>query len=225
VTIIVFAKVPRAGSVKTRLSPPFTPEQAAAFYGAMLSDVLDTTGGIAQALGLAPVVAIHPWEQRGELARLVPKAFRMVPQRGSNLGARMERAVGEAAAAGHRRILVRGSDNPTLGRDAVSAALETLAERELVLQPDADGGYGLVGLRDPCPGLFDHPMSTRGVLEATLENARRHGLCAHVGDSGFDIDVAGDLRRLADLERRALSATCSRTLAFLDENALWPPGS
>jgi rSAM/selenodomain-associated transferase 1 len=221
-TIIVFAKVPRAGEVKTRLSPPLTPEQAADLYRAMLGDVLATTAAAANALGLEPVLAVHPWDRRGELAHGVPPGFRLVPQHGRDLGARMDRAVREAAAAGHRRILLRGSDSPTLDRAQVAGCLAALADHDLVLQPDPDGGYGLVGLRRHHPDLFDHPMSDAGVLAATRANARRHGLRVSLTEPGFDIDVADDLRRLGAQDRGALRDTCPRTLAFLDDHALWP---
>jgi len=221
-TIVVFAKVPRAGEVKTRLAPAFTPEQAADLYRALLADVLATTAAAASALGLDAVLALHPWDRRGELAHGVPSAFRIVAQRGRDLAARMDRAVREAAAAGHRRILLRGSDSPTLDCARIAGCLAGLADHDLVLQPDPDGGYGLVGLRGPHPDLFAHPMSDAGVLAATRANARRLGLRVGLTEPGFDIDVADDLRRLAAEDRVALREACPRTLAFLDAHALWP---
>jgi glycosyltransferase A (GT-A) superfamily protein (DUF2064 family) len=134
-------------------------------------------------------------------------------------------AVREAAAAGARRILLRGSDSPLLDAPALAAALAALDDHDLALSPDRDGGYGLVGLRAPCAGLFAHPMSTRTVLEDTLAHARAAGLRAWLGAPGGDIDTAEDLRWLARTRAREpdlCARLCPRTLAFLDERALWP---
>jgi rSAM/selenodomain-associated transferase 1 len=221
--IIVFARVPEAGRVKTRLVPPFSFEQAADFYAAMLTDVLVATADFSRELGLSPVVAVHPWERRGAVARIAPPDFRVVPQRGGNLAARMTWAAREAAAAGAKRILLRGSDNPTLDGGIVAGALDALRDLDIVLRPDRDGGYSLVGMRRPAAGLFGHPMSTRSVLEDTLANAERLGLRACVAEASFDIDTASDLYYLADARRAGITELCPRTLAYLDDNALWPP--
>jgi rSAM/selenodomain-associated transferase 1 len=221
--IVVFAKVPEVGRVKTRLVPPFSFEQAADFYSAMLADVLAATAGFSRELGLSAAVAVHPWERRGAVARIAPPDFQVVPQRGVNLAARMTWAVREAAAAGAQRILLRGCDSPTLDREVVRGAFDTLGELDLVFRPDYDGGYSLVGLRRPAAGLFRHPMSTRSVFEDTLANAERLGLRTCVAEASFDIDTVRDLCRLADARRAGITMLCPRTLAYLDDNALWPP--
>jgi rSAM/selenodomain-associated transferase 1 len=221
-TIVVLAKVPEVGRVKTRLVPPFSNEQATDLYAAMLADVLAATAGFSHGLGLTPVVAVHPWERRTAVARIAPAGFRVVPQRGSDLAARMTWAAREAAAAGAQRILLRGSDSPTLDAEAVGEALAALCEFDLVLRPDCDGGYGLVGLRRPTAGLFDHPMSTPSVLADTCANADRLGLRTAVSGASFDIDTVRDLDRLASARSPNVTKLCPLTLAYLDGNALWP---
>jgi len=223
-TLVVFAKAPQVGLVKTRLSPPFTAQQAAAFYTAMLCDVLAATADFAETLDLNAVVAVHPGERCAAVARLAPARFRVVPQRGADLGARMSWAVREAAATGASRILLRGSDSPTLPLAAVSEALAALEDCDVVLGPDRDGGYSLVGLRQPSAGLFRHPMSTGSVLQDTLENAARLGLRARLARPGFDVDTADDLRQLAAARAAGAAALCPRTAAYLDAHELWPAG-
>jgi rSAM/selenodomain-associated transferase 1 len=208
--------------VKTRLQPAFSAEQAAEFYAALLSDVLEATAAFACELGLTAVVAIHPWELRGQILPLVPAGLRIVPQRGVNLAARMAWAICEAAAAGARRILLRGSDSPTVDHAAIREALDALEVADLVLLPDRDGGYGLVGVRGPNPSLFDHAMSTRSVLADTLANADALGLRSHVLRPSFDIDTVRDLADLAEARLEGRAGTCRRTLAYLDGNRLWP---
>jgi rSAM/selenodomain-associated transferase 1 len=218
--IVVFAKQPLPGSVKTRLVPPFTHEEAALLYDAMLADVLELTARAAAALGLEPVLAVDPPHARHDLASRAPASFRVIAQRGPDLGSRMAHAVDEAAAAGATPILLRGSDSPALGEETLAAALAALEDSDLVVCPDRDGGYNLIGLRRPAPGLFRHPMSTASVLTDTLANAASAGLSHAVLESGFDIDVASDLQWLEEVREDA-RPTCPRTLDFLDSRGLW----
>jgi rSAM/selenodomain-associated transferase 1 len=220
--VVVFAKAPVAGRVKTRMIPPLTPDQAAGLYAAMLADVLDATAEFAARRGLDAVLAIDPPEVCGEMARRAPPGYRVVAQRGPGLSARMAWAVAELAAAGCDRALVRGSDSPALESGTLDAALDALSDCDLVVCPDLDGGYSLVGLRRPAPGLFDHPMSTERVLDDTLANAERLGLRSRVLPPRFDLDTAEDLAHLARARSQGAAHDCRRTLAFLDEGSLWP---
>jgi rSAM/selenodomain-associated transferase 1 len=220
--IVVFAKRPAPGQVKTRLCPPFTPEQAAQLYAEMLADVLELTAAQARRLCLEPVLAAWPPDAGRDLVRDAPPGFRVVAQRGPDLAGRMARAVDEQQAAGFSRVLLRGSDSPALDAAAFDEALAALDEHDLVLCPDLDGGYNLVGLSRPAPGLFDHPMSTRSVLDDTCANARRLGLRVRVLAPRFDVDTASDLVRLARIRAEGRGAGCRRTFAWLDARRLWP---
>ena len=208
--------------MKTRLCPPFSREQAAAFYAEMLADVLAATAAFCEALNLTPVLAVDPPEACASLAAGVPPAFRVVPQRGPGLAERMAHAAAAQWAAGATAVLLRGSDSPALDLATLRAGLEGLAETDLVLCPDLDGGYGLVALGRPAPGLFDHAMSTERVLDDTLSHARVLGLSARLLEPRFDIDTAEDLARLRARRDPSLETLCPRTLAFLDQHALWP---
>ena len=234
--LVVFAKQPLPGQVKTRLCPPFTPEQAADFYACMLDDVLESTLRASAALGLVAVLALLSPEagppasgddllrrpsRRPEFA--APAGLRREPQHGADLGARMEHAFARELAAGYGPVLLRGSDSPTLGLDTLSAALAALAHSDLVICPDRDGGYNLVGLRRPAPGLLLHPMSTASVLADTLVRAETAGLTHVLLPAGFDIDTTADLALLAEARRAGATGACPRTLAFLDRHQLWTP--
>jgi len=221
-SLVVLAKEPAAGRVKTRLCPPLAPDEAAELYTCMLDDVLETTAEAASRLGWDAVLAVDPPEARAHLARRAPGAFRVVEQRGGALGARMAHAVAQAAAAGALPVLLRGSDSPALAADALVTAARALARADLVVSPDPDGGYGLVGLRRPAPGLFDHPMSHGRVLEQTLAAAGRLGLRAQRLAPGFDLDTAADLARLAEHRAHCGAHACPRTLAWLDRHRAWP---
>jgi hypothetical protein len=219
-SVVVLAKAPLAGAVKTRMCPPLHPAEAAELAASMLADVLEATAAMAARLGLRPVLAVHPPEWCAALARDVPTSFCVVSQRGPDLAARMAWAVREAAASGAPRVLLRGSDSPTLDLEALAAALEALEAADVVLRPDLDGGYNLVGLRRAEPRLFCHPMSTSRVLEDTCARARELSLSVALLAPGFDVDTARDLALLAR-ERARAAPLCARTLAFLDRNGLW----
>jgi len=224
--LIVFAKDPVPGRVKTRMVPPFSPRQAADFYAALLEDVLEASSEFARAAGLAAVLAIHPPRAARSIVARVPTDFRVIAQRGANLGQRMDFAMRDAAAGGASRILLRGSDSPVLDADRFTEALEALDDVELVVSPDLDGGYNLIGLRQPVTGLFDHPMSTRTVLEDTLANATELGLTSRIQQPSFDIDTAEDLVLLREARSGPASAVverlCPNALAYLDAHELWP---
>jgi rSAM/selenodomain-associated transferase 1 len=224
--LLVLAKEPEPGRVKTRMVPPLSPQQASDLYSEMLQDVLIASGRMALEIGLAPILAVHPPSAALTLARSAPREFQVVPQRGADLAERMEWAIREAAASGADRTLLRGSDSPTLDFEQIETALASLDDVDLVISPDLGSGYNLIGVRKATPGLFDHPMSTRTVLEDTLANAAALGLRAEIQRASFDLDTASDLSRLAAAREgpcgAALTNLCPRTLSFLDAEDLWP---
>jgi hypothetical protein len=204
------------------MCPPLTPEQAAALYAAMLDDVLATTAAAAAQAGAATWLAVHPADAVGELLSRCPPGFHGEAQRGADLGQRMGHAVASAAAAGFERVLLRGSDNPSLPGAELLRGLAALDGADLAVGPDRDGGYGWIALRGAAPGLFDHAMSTDSVLSDTLARAAALGLRARTLAPHFDLDTAADLALLASARERGEARDCPRTLALLDEFRLWP---
>jgi 2-phospho-L-lactate guanylyltransferase (CobY/MobA/RfbA family) len=189
----------------------------------MLGDVLEASAAACLELGLAAWLAVHPPEACPELARLAPPPFRAVAQRGSDLAARMEHALRQAAAAGFRRILLRGSDSPELAPEVLGDGLRALDDTELVIRPGLDGGYDLIGLRAPVPGLFQVEMGTRGVLAQTLARAARAGLSPRLLEPGGDLDTAEDLLRLLRSARGGRQGLARRSLAWLERHPLPEP--
>jgi hypothetical protein len=212
--LVVFAKWPTPGTVKTRLCPPLTPEQAASFFDSMLADVLDAMARLAPPLGLGLTLAVSPPESARQFAARAP-GWRIEPQRGADLAARMEHAAASELARGARRVLLRGSDSPALGAEVLAGALAALARSDVALSPDPDGGYSLVALRRFAPGLFAHAMSTSTVLGDTRAAAQRLGLTSELLAPSFDVDTAADLALLRAARPRA-EALCPRSYAWLD---------
>lgn len=219
--LVVFAKQPLAGAVKTRFTPPFSAAEAAGLYECMLADVLEVSAAFARERELEAVLAVHPARALREMAREAPAPFRAVAQRGRSLGERMEWAVAEAGAAAAYPLILRGSDSPTLSPSVLEAAHTALADSDVVIAPDWDGGYSLIGLAHPAQGLFAHTMSTSSVAADTVQSARDLGLSCHMLEAGFDLDTVADLRRLAEVRSGAARDLCPRTLAFLDDHDLW----
>lgn len=216
--VAVMAKVPGATAVKSRLHPVLGVSLATRLYDCFLRDRLDALTPLA---GIDRVVAFTPPEARDLMAQLAPAGFTLVPQRGMDLGARLSALLADLLDAGHPGAIAIDSDSPTLPMRYVSEAAQTLASRDadVVVGPCDDGGYYLIGVRGPHPGLFEAmPWSTDRVLPLTLERARHHGLRTHLLPAWFDVDTETDLVRL----ERALttqSAGPRRTIALLREMA------
>jgi rSAM/selenodomain-associated transferase 1 len=219
--LVVFAKHPQPGYVKTRMTPALTPELAAAFYAEMLADVLAESARACEALGLCGVLAVSPTEAMRSMADIAPSGFRIVAQSGPDLGARMAHEVAGALATGTRRIVLRGSDSPALGEALLTQIFRALEAADVVASPDLDGGYSAIGLRGPAGEIFDHKMSTREVLRDTLARAENAGLATRTLEACFDLDTLEDLQHLARVRHELPIERCPRTLAFADEHALW----
>ena len=214
--LIVFAKAPRPGLVKTRMSPPLSLEECAELYEAMLVDVLEASAGFAASLDLIPVLAFHPPDAVAELIGRTPPGFRLQVQRGVDLGERMANAFAEAAAAGVSRILLRGSDSPALERSVFEEAMRRLDEGDdLVLTPDQGGGYAMIGVRAPHPELFELAMSTDVVMEQTMTTAHSMGLRSSVTTPGFGLNTVEDFRCFDASSSELLSDLCPRTVELI----------
>jgi len=220
--LVVFAKAPRPGFVKTRLCPPLELEQAAALYECMLDDVLEESAAACSLCGAALYVTVHPEEETAAVAQRTPHSASVIAQHGRNLATRMQYAIAQCAAAGFDRIVLRGSDSPSLPRQRIADAFQALDEADLALSRGHDGGYDLLAVHRPHPGLLDHAMSTESVAADTLANAMRLGLRCRELDPGFDIDAAADLVRLRDERPRLAPGLCRRTLERLDREGWWP---
>lgn len=211
--LIVFAKAPRPGLVKTRMSPPLSLDECALLYAAMLADVLEASAGFAATLDMTAVLAFHPPDAVAELIDRAPPGTRLQVQRGADLGERMANAFAEAAAAGAPRILLRGSDSPALERSLFEEAMSRLdAGDDVVLTPDQSGGYAMIGMRSPQPALFEPVMSTEDVMDQTLLIAGSLGLRSTITAPGFDLNTVGDFRCLSALSSAQLLDLCPRTV-------------
>ncbi|MFP4607591.1 MAG: TIGR04282 family arsenosugar biosynthesis glycosyltransferase [Thiohalospira sp.] len=209
--LLVFAKAPVPGRVLTRLAPALDARDRARLHMRLTAATLGRLAGAG------------PWRSRLYAAppagdpflRACARRHRIPlrPQRGRDLGERMRHALEEALAGGGPAVLV-GTDLPERGPESVAAAFRALAEgADAVLQPTADGGYGLVGLSRPLPGLFrDIPWGTERVAAVSRERLRATGAEWRDLPATWDVDRPEDLARLDPALLRGLTPK-SRPLA------------
>ena len=208
--LLVFVKAPRPGEVKTRLARDVGAEPAAALHRAMAARVLERTRPPS---GSYTRVVFHaPPDAEAEVARWLPGET-LVPQSPGDLGARMAAAFEWAFAGGAARVVLIGTDTPDLAAADIVSALEALRASDVVVGPSLDGGYYLVGLARPCPGIFaDISWSTPAVLGETLARAEALDLKVAPRPVRGDIDTLEDLRREWPRLRDWLPADLARGL-------------
>ncbi|OIN04507.1 TIGR04282 family arsenosugar biosynthesis glycosyltransferase [Oceanisphaera psychrotolerans] len=193
--IIVFAKAPLPGQVKTRLIPALGPEGAARLARKMLLSTLERS----LAAGLGPVeLCMSPGPTDPAWQGLpLPPGLTLSDQGDGNLGERMARAA-ERGLAQAPRVLLTGTDCPALTPARLRAAAEQLHRHDMVIHPALDGGYVLLGLTRFSPRLFaDIPWSTAQVAPLTLSRIDELGWSLHRAEPLSDIDEPGDLDRLS----------------------------
>lgn len=213
--LIVFAKCPVPGAVKTRLTPALSPEEAARLYEAFLRDALHQylDLDVTVRLYLAPSGASVP-------AYLEELPIRIYEQDGPDLGARMLQAFRETQAAGIERAVIIGTDHPTLPTSFIRQAFDALDAPEAIsIGPSEDGGYYLLGMNAVYPQLFtDMAYSHARVFGDTLDRVQATDARLTVLPPWYDVDTPDALRQLiADLGENSASAPRTRkAIAAMD---------
>jgi uncharacterized protein len=211
--LVIMAKAPRPGAVKTRLAPSLSPAAVTAFYCCLLEDTL----ALARSLSDVEVAIMCPDSDVTELAQLAGNEASVIAQKGEGLAAGLTSVFAHFAAGHQRRVIAFNSDSPHLPRSVLEDAFETLAEHHLVVGPTHDGGYYLVGAKASYPTLFaGDGMGTSSALERLLSRARALELSVGFANPFYDIDVVDDLTRLAE-ELRLAPARATRTATWLRE--------
>ncbi len=211
-TLVVMAKAPRPGRVKTRLAQSIPVEAVTELYRCLLDDTL----ALAESLRTVEVAIMCPPPDVEELARLTRGVAHVVAQKGEGLAAGLTSVFANFTPGG-QRVVAFNSDSPHLPCSILEDAFETLTAHDVVVGPTHDGGYYLVGAKAAHPALFDGDgMGTGSALEALLARTRRLQLSVGFTDPFYDIDVEEDLTRLA-AELRLAPARAPRTAAWLKQ--------
>lgn len=193
--LIIFARYPEPGKVKTRLIPALGPAGAANFYHQMAEQTLAQARLLQGQRSLQMEVRfvggsyqlMQDWLGRNLI---------YTAQGDGDLGERMGRSLQSAFDAGIQRAVIIGTDCPDLDAQFMTQAFQSLEQHDLVLGPATDGGYYLIGLRRPIPELFAGIVwSTSVVLQQTVEIAQELGLAIAYLPTLSDIDHPEDLRQ------------------------------
>jgi rSAM/selenodomain-associated transferase 1 len=214
VRIILFAKRPVEGRVKTRLVPPLSRSQALGLHRAFLADGIAFLRSLRSATRTVELCLDGAWHD-GD----APEGLPLTRQEGADLGARMLHAFERSHEEGNVATVILGADAPTLPRSRVEEALEVLASGAgVVLCPALDGGYVLIGSRRPRRELFHSiPWGGPAVLETTRRRAEKARIPLHELEPWYDVDVAADLERLVrDLSSGAHPGRAEETRRFLE---------
>ncbi len=205
VQIVVIAKEPLSGTVKTRLCPPLTSAEAAAVAASSLADTL---GVVARSDCRARVVAFEGFPDDW-----IPSGFIVVPQRQGGFGERLDGAIVDAWERTDRPVLLIGMDTPQVRvADLECAAAALLSPGvDTILGPADDGGYWLIGTRRPVPGMFaEVPMSTDRTAFFQRQRLDSLGLSCTQIHGLRDVDTIDDAYAVADLVPRSTFAATLR---------------
>ena len=216
--VLIMAKAPRAGAVKTRLCPPLSSEEAAQLYRGFLLDKIEQVKALE---GISPAIAYAPPEGKAFFQALAP-GFLLFPQQGQDLGSRLANSFEQLFAMGFAGVLAIDSDTPTLPTAYLQQAIGLLRgpDGDVVVGPSEDGGYYLIGLREPHREIFEGmPWSTPQVLPETARRAQAKGLGLAMLPPWFDVDVAGDLERLQESLADASANVARHTRRFFQDRS------
>jgi uncharacterized protein len=212
-TLVVMAKAPRPGMVKTRLTQSLPVEAVTELYCCLLDDTM----ALARSLGTVNVAMMCPASDVEELTRLTRGMVDVVAQKGEGLAAGLTSVFAHFSAPGRQRVVAFNSDSPHLPASVLESAFEALTGHDVVVGPTHDGGYYLVGAKVAHPTLFDGDgLGTKSALEALLARARELQLSVGYTDPFYDIDVEDDLTRLA-AELQLAPSRAPRTATWLEQ--------
>lgn len=223
--LVIMAKAPRAGAVKTRLIPCLPSAAVTGFYSCLLADTLN----LARSIRDVDVAIMCPDSDVHELEKLVGSEASVVAQEGTGLAAGLTSVFAHFTQC-NRRTIAFNADSPHLPASILEHAFELLATHDMVVGPTYDGGYYLVGTKAAHRSLFANDgLGTNSALERLVSRARTLDLSLAFVSAFYDIDVADDVIRLAaELrlapERAPRTAQWLRDWEFATEHSRTGPG-
>jgi len=214
--VLLFAKAPEKGQVKTRLSTYLDEEITLNLYKCFVADVIE----VLKKAGHPFKIAFHPPESGKEIILWLGEEHSYTPQVGVHLGERMKNAFRGAFLEGFSEVLVIGTDIPDLTPSLIDEALEALSGNNAVIGPCLDGGYYLIGFKKETflPDIFRGiKWSTEGVFRETMAVFSHNGYKVHVLPKLRDIDRPEDLKAFYE-ESRKRKSRHSKTFSYLSSH-------
>ncbi|MBI3020710.1 MAG: TIGR04282 family arsenosugar biosynthesis glycosyltransferase [Candidatus Omnitrophica bacterium] len=190
--LLIFVKEPIPGQVKTRLAADIGVDAACHVYRRCVERTLERLSVLRDEMTLC----VEPADATERIQLWLGSKWPALPQRGATLGERLADATNKIFTEGVQRVVVIGTDSPWIDHPLIEEAFAAMEQADLVIGPARDGGYYLVGLARPTPGLFQGmPWSTSQVLDQTLGKARALGLSVSLLPEGYDVDQLTDLQQ------------------------------
>ena len=192
--VICCTRVPKPGATKTRLLPVLRPEQCAELHWAFLKDLSD----LYRQLDADLFVAYTPDPDWEALQGVFPDAVGYFTQKGADLGEKMYRAIRNVRKLGYEAVVLTGADLPGMRKAHLETGFAGLEQADVVIGPTSDGGYYLIGMKEPGKAVFRvSGYGGSSVYENTVEAAKAAGLTVAEAMTCDDVDTPEDLRRLA----------------------------
>lgn len=192
--LIIFAKEPQRGRVKTRLEGYLTKSGCVSLYKAFLRDTIELARKLRNK---QKIIAFDSRHGRPGYLRKNAPGFSLLRQKGKGLGMRMHNAFKFTKQKGAQNTVIIGSDSPNLPARVIKRAFFELRRNDLVIGPSDDGGYYLIGLRESCLEIFSGiKWSSRKVFDHTLKKAKRLKKKVSLLESWYDVDTPESLERL-----------------------------
>jgi len=216
--VVLFARYPERGKIKSRLATVYDPDFIAGLYQNFVDDLIDMLRGS----DLPFLIAFHPPEKEEEMKRLFGGEIAYIPQEGSDLGERMKNAFIRCFSKGFDSVVIIGSDIPDLPQEIPEAALRALENHDVSIGPAGDGGYYLVGFRKETftPSVFEGiTWGTDTVLEETAKILKEKNRSLYLLPKWNDIDRPDDLKGFVRRNQGARTSQ-SRTMSYLTKRVL-----
>lgn len=191
---LIFAKYPQPGRVKTRMTPPLTPEQAAGIHCASLLAVCERINALTD---VETILVVTPDEQLDKFKKIVPDNVDDYWTQGAgDLGERLTRAVDRAFSQDADAVILLGADSPTTPNEIFLQTIGLLSKHDAVLGPCEDGGYYLLALSKPLPALFQNiDWGSENVADQTRARAADGAIDLSELKTWYDLDRYEDLVR------------------------------
>lgn len=209
--VILFTRVPVPGKTKTRLYPFLNMENCCKLHEAFLKDIYEI---IVQS-DADIHICYTPDENLKDLKVLFPDDTSFFPQKGTDLGIRMHRGISDVLNFGYKNVLLIGSDIPLLKSCDIEKAFDILKTHDIAVSPADDGGYYLIGMKQPCESVFQIHYSTSKVFAQTIEAIKNNGKTYGIGNKLPDIDRKEDLIRLNEILQNDHTFICRHTRKLL----------
>ena len=214
-SILFFVKLPRPGTVKTRLGKTIGDDAATQLYDCFVQDLRVTL----RQLGITPLIFFAPADQGLAVEQWLGSGQPYYPQAGDDLGERMALAFEHGFQRGYKRLLIVGSDSPDLPLNYLQDALQALAHHQMVIGPSQDGGYYALGFTQTnyVPQVFtDIPWSTSTVFAETLQILQQSPHPIYQLPGWYDVDTVEDLWQL--YQRNQGCQPRSLSMQYLDQH-------